>query len=282
MAALNFAVFVKGVPDFREGKVKFKDDNTLDRGATPTVLNPNDHLALAAAREAQVKHGGTIHVVTMGPPNYKVILKEAFEIAGDFGYLLSDRKMAGADTLATAEALAAGVKKIGIPMDVIFAGFKTADGETGQTGPQAAWKMGVPIITHVERIDIHPKERKLVATRLATEEIEEVESPLPAVVVTDPQFAPDYHTATQRLRFKRLNEQSRAKIGDYESRVTVWDAAALGLPDNMIGLKGSPTIVRMVEPIPVPPKERTAKVLDGSRASDIAELAKILREKGVA
>ena len=76
---MKYVVLVKGVPDFRHGHVKFKEDNTLDRGGTPTVLNPNDHLALQGALEAKVKHGGEVHLISMGPPNYKKIIAEATE-----------------------------------------------------------------------------------------------------------------------------------------------------------------------------------------------------------
>src|SRR5687767_15065497 len=121
---MHTIVLVKGVPDFREGKVSFKEDNTLNRGATPTVLNPNDRLALAAALEQKVKHGGRVSLMSMGPPNYKSILKEAMEVYGDDAYLLSDRMMGGADTLATAWTLSGGIKKVGMP-DLVIAGFKS-------------------------------------------------------------------------------------------------------------------------------------------------------------
>ena len=280
---MKTVVLVKGVPDFRQGHVKFKEDNTLDRGSTPTVLNPNDHLALQAALETQVKHGGSTTLVSMGPPNYKKIIAEAMTIYGDRGALCSDIKLGGADTLATAWTLSAAIKKIG-GVDLVFAGFKSADGETGQTGPQTAWLLGWPIVTHVTRIEILPEERRFRAERFVYDEIEEVEGPLPAVIVTDPGFRAEYRMASHRLRLRDVTEATRERAKKADTLVDTWTAADLGVPEGVVGLRGSPTIVRVVEPIPAAPSERTARVLDGAKMGDIEEAARILvaKAKGAA
>lgn len=268
---MEFVVLVKGVPDFRQGKVAFKEDNTLDRSKTPTVLNPNDRQALEAALEAKVKHGGTVHVVCMGPPNYRVILQAAMdEVYGDKLYLLSDRALGGADTLATAEALQAGIRKIG-KVDVVFAGFKTADGETGQTGPQTAWKLGYPLITHVTHFAIDSRTGNALAERVAYDEVEQVEAPLPCFIVTDPSFKTSYRRADHLLKHKELREQTRKRAKEYEKYAVQWGAAELTPPNGTadpkrIGIGGSPTIVRAVDPIPQAPQERTAVVLQGDAA----------------
>jgi electron transfer flavoprotein beta subunit len=264
---MDFVVLVKGVPDFRRGKVAFKDDHTLDRSKTPTVLNPNDRQALDAALEAKVKYGGTVHLICMGPPNYRVILQEAMDqVYGDKGYLLSDRALGGADTLATAEALQAGIRKIG-KVDVVFAGFKTADGETGQTGPQTAWKLGYPLITHVTKFDIGAAGHA-IAERVAYDEVEQVEAPLPCFVVTDPTFRTTYHRAEHLLKFKELRERTQRRAKEFEKHFQMWGAADLTAPNGAadpkrIGIGGSPTIVRSVDPIKQAPSERTATVLRG-------------------
>jgi electron transfer flavoprotein beta subunit len=269
---VEIVVLVKGVPDFREGKVSFKEDNTLNRGATPTVLNPNDHLAIKAALEVKVKQGATVHLVSMGPPNYKSIMKEAMEIYGDHAYLLSDRMMGGADTLATARTLGAGIAKIGKP-DLVIAGFKSADGETGQTGPQTAWFMDYPILTHVTGLEVDAAGRRVVATRRVYDEIEEVEAPLPCFIVTDPEFKINYRKATQRLQFQKLSEATKARAASMDSHFKQWALADLPVDPKLVGLKGSPTIVAKVEPIPAAPRERTAKVYDGSNEVELAEVA---------
>ncbi|MBI4393871.1 MAG: electron transfer flavoprotein subunit beta/FixA family protein [Euryarchaeota archaeon] len=282
--AFNYVALVKGVPDFREGVVKFKDDNTLDRGSTPTVLNPNDKFALDACLEMKVKYGGTVHIVSMGPPNYKKVLEEAMTTYGDRAYLLSDRKMGAADTLATAETIAAGVKKIGAEscqapngsgqIDLIIAGFKSADGETGQTGPQAAWKLGYSLLTHVVKLEVDEKRRLVRAWRTVYGEIEEVEAPLPAFVVTDPQFKTNYRLATHRLKLLNLQDETMSRAKTIDPVFKVWSAADLQLADEKIGVLGSPTIVKMVEPIPQAPRERTAEVLNGTSDEELNVLVK--------
>lgn len=265
---MDYAVLVKGVPDFRQGKVAFRDDHTLDRSKTPTVLNPNDRFALEAALECKVKYGGTVHIVCMGPPNYKVILQEAMEqVYGDKLYLLSDRALAGADTLATAEALGSGIRRIG-KVDLVFAGFKTADGETGQTGPQTAWKLGMPLVTHVIRFELDARSGVALAERVAYDEVEEVEAPVPCMVVTDPGFRTHYRRAEHLLKHHELREQTQRRAKQYEKHFVSWGAADLTPPNGTadpkkLGLGGSPTIVRAVDPIPQPPQERHATVLQG-------------------
>lgn len=276
-SSMDCIVLVKGVPDFREGKVSFKEDNTLNRGATPTVLNPNDHHALNAALAVKVKHGGTVTVMSMGPPNYKSILKEAMQYVGDRAFLLSDRMLGGADTWATAWTLSAGMKKAGLP-DLVIAGFKSADGETGQTGPQTAYLLDYPLITHVISFDVDEKRRVVTCRRLDGQEVETVEAPLPAFLVTDPGFNVDYRSATHRLRFQQLQRETRARAEVIDSVFKMWGLADLPVDPTKVGLKGSPTIVAKVEPIPVAPKERTAKVFRGDNPADLAQAAKVIAE----
>jgi electron transfer flavoprotein beta subunit len=274
---MDCIVLVKGVPDFREGKVSFKEDNTLNRGATPTVLNPNDHHALRAALSVKVRHGGRVNVVSMGPPNYKSILKEAFEFYGDKAYLLSDRMLGGADTLATAYTLSAGIRKIGLP-DLIIAGFKSADGETGQTGPQTAWLLDMPVVTHVTEFDVDEARKVVIAKRLDGLEVETVECPLPAFLVTDPTFNVRYRSARHRLRLQQLQTETRARAEAIDAHFQMWGLADLPVEPNKVGLKGSPTIVAKVEPIPVAPKERTAQIFRGDNGAELTQAVQTIAQ----
>jgi len=269
---MDTLVLTKGVPDFREGAVSFDEDGHLERGKTPTVMNPNDKHALRAALQTKVRHGGDVSLMSMGPPGYQEVLQEGMEtVYADDLYLLSDRAMAAADTWATAITLATAIEKRGVP-DVVFAGFKTADGETGHTGPQAAWALGLPTITHVIALDVDEDAGVLRAKRLVkgdVEEIETVESPMPAFVVTDPEFAPSYRRAEHRLRLKDLEAETRARAADYEDYLTVWDHTDLNLDPEYIGLDGSPTIVSSVDPIPKAPAEREAMVVQAGDAEGL-------------
>ena len=261
---MDTLVLTKGVPDFREGKVSFDEDGHLERGKTPTVMNPNDEHALRAALQTRVRHGGTVSVMSMGPPGYKEVLQEAMESAyADDLYLVSDREMAAADTWATAITLSAAIEKMGVP-DLVFAGFKTADGETGHTGPQTCWCLDMPLVTHVVALDVDEEAGRLRAKRLVEgdiAEMETVETDLPAFVVADPEFEPSYRTAGDRLTLKDLRETARERAADYEDALTVWDHADINVDPDYIGLDGSPTIVSSVDPIPKPPAEREATMV---------------------
>jgi len=266
---MDLLVLTKGVPDFREGAVSFDEDGHLERGKTPTVMNPNDKHALRAALQTKVRHGGDVSLMSMGPPGYQEVLQEGMaDVYADDLYLLSDREMAAADTWATAITLATGIENRGEP-DLIIAGFKTADGETGHTGPQTAWALDMPLITHVIAVDVDEDEETVRAKRLVegdVEEIETVEAPLPAFLVTDPDFEPSYRTAGERLTLKRLRDETAARAVDFEDHLTVWDHEDLNLDPDYIGLDGSPTIVESVDPIPKAPSEREATVVEAGDA----------------
>ena len=275
---MHSVVITKGVPDFSEGQVSFDEDGHLERGKTPTVMNPNDEFAAQAALQTRVRHGGRVSAMSMGPPGYQSVLQQAMEIYADALYLLSDREMAAADTWATAITLATGIKKLGgegEQPDLVFSGFKTADGETGHTGPQTAHCLGWPLLTHVIALDVEPDENRVRAKRLVEGDIEEVETvsaPLPAFVVLDPEFAPSYRMASHRLQLKDLREETAQRAAAYEDHLTVWDHEDLNLDPDSIGLDGSPTIVESVDPIPKPPAEREATMIDPSDVDAMADV----------
>lgn len=262
---MHSVVITKGVPDFSEGQVSFDEDGHLERGKTPTVMNPNDAFAAQAALQTKVRHDGHVSAMSMGPPGYKSVLQEAMEIYADELFLLSDRAMAAADTWATAITLATAIEKVESDIDLVFAGFKTADGETGHTGPQTAWCLDWPLITHVIALDVDEEAGRVRAKRLVegdVEEIETVEADLPAFIVLDPEFSPTYRRAEHRLKLKDLRAETTARAADFEDYLTTWNHEDLNLDPDYIGLDGSPTIVSSVDPIPKPPAEREATMVD--------------------
>jgi len=279
---MHLLTLTKGVPDFREGQVSFDEDGHLERGETPTVMNPNDKHALRAALQTRVRHGGRSSVMSMGPPGYKDVLREAMEsVYADDLFLLSDRALAAADTWATSITLGAGIEQLEDTPDLVFAGFKTADGETGHTGLQTCWVLDMPIITHVVALDVDEAERTVRAKRLVegdTEEIETVEAPMPAFIVADPEFEASYRTASQRLTHKALRAETAERASEFEDHLTTWNAAELNLDPDYIGLDGSPTIVSSVDPIPKPPSERDATVIDAAAGDGMDDLLEEMSE----
>ena len=288
---MHMVVLTKGVPDFREGKVSFDEDGHLERGKTPTVMNPNDKLALRAALQTKVKHGGHVSLLSMGPPGYKEVLQEGMrDVYADDLYLLSDREMGAADTWATAMTVATGLEQLDEEPDIVFAGFKTADGETGHTGPQTNWCLDInenmtdrPLITHVIALDVDEDEGTVRAKRLVEgdiSEIETIEAELPVFIVTDPEFEANYRRAEYRLRYKDLREQTRERAEnlDFDDDVTVWNHEDLNLDPDYIGLDGSPTIVAGVDPIPKGPSEREATMVDPTDEEGMASVLEAMEQ----
>ncbi len=149
---LHSIVLVKQVPDTANisGQV-MKPDGTVNRAMLPALFNPEDKVALEIALQIKDIYGGKVTAITMGPPKASDVLRECLYMGTDEVYLISDRKFAGADTLATSYVLSEAIKKIG-KYDLIFTGRQAIDGDTAQVGPQTAEKLNIPQVTYVEKI----------------------------------------------------------------------------------------------------------------------------------
>lgn len=257
-------VLVKQVPDTHNitGKV-MTDEGTIDRAALPAIFNPEDLNALEMALALREIHGGTVTVVTMGPPGAATILRESLFRGADNAVLLSDRRFAGADTLATSYALACAVKKLGA-FDLVFCGRQAIDGDTAQVGPQTAEKLGIPQITYAESV-LELSGRKIVVKRALDHGTETVECPLPClltVVSTANQPRPasvrkriSNKLAATSLEYKTLlakwpefgsEAALDAFLAERKLRIPVWTAADIGAEESKLGLAGSPTQVYKV------------------------------------
>ena len=169
MESLNIAVIIKLEPDFSEGNVSYNPNGTLNRNETKNTLGPHSAIAAEAAFYAKVKYGSNIFIGTMGPPIADLALQQAQEISdANELHLYSDRAFAGADTLGTAEAIRAGLGKIEGKIDLVFSGHRASDGETGQTGPQVAWKLGFTFLGNVISYDVDVEKRTVRAKRLVS------------------------------------------------------------------------------------------------------------------
>ena len=155
----NMVVLVKQVPDTHNitGDV-MKEDGTINRSALPAMFNPEDLNALEMALQVKERYGGTVTVLTMGPPSAAEVLREALYRGADHVLLLTDRRFAGADTLATSYTLKCAIEKLG-GYDLVFCGRQAIDGDTAQVGPQTAEKLGIPQITYAES-DRQPRRRR--------------------------------------------------------------------------------------------------------------------------
>ena len=271
--ALKIVVLAKQVPDTRNvGRDAMTAEGTVNRAALPAIFNPEDLNALELAlRLKEQCEGSTVHILTMGPQRAADIIRDAMYRGADGGYLLTDRKFAGADTLATSYALSCALKKIGA--DVIVAGRQAIDGDTAQVGPQVAEKLNLPQVTYAEQVE-QVKESSLVVRRRLERGVERVECPLPAVITVNataaevrPQnarlvmkykyamIASEIVAAPDTLAARLASERDYLKIVE----LTVADIVC---DEQQLGLLGSPTKVKKIENVVFQAKE--AKRLSSS------------------
>jgi electron transfer flavoprotein beta subunit len=280
LANLNVAVLVKLEPDFSEGNVSYNSDGTLNRAETKSILGPHSAVASNAAFYAKVSYGARVAVTTMGPPIADIALQQAQVLSdADELHLYSDRMFAGADTLATAEVLKTGISKVdGGNMDIVFSGHRASDGETGQTGPQTAWKLGFTFLGNVIDYHVDLQTRTVRAKRLLSiqgfyDVIEEVEAPLPVFILVDPSYRASFNTVSQRLAFEKYQKEARGRAQNHKQYMKVFNAQELGVNPKLVGLPGSPTIVYKVEKIPKAKASRKAEVIEGSNREQLAKVA---------
>jgi electron transfer flavoprotein beta subunit len=284
MQPLKIVVLAKQVPDTRNvGKNAMKEDGTVNRAALPAIFNPEDLNALEQALRLKDRiPGSTVQLLTMGPGRAADIIREGLFRGADGGVLLTDRKFAGADTLATSYALAQAIRKMN--PDIIIAGRQAIDGDTAQVGPQVAEKLHLPQVTYAEEI-LSFDGQKLQIKRRLERGVETVSAPLP-LVVTVHGSAPECRSrhAKQLMKYKRaksLSEFQEAGNDAYDSalpdylRITEWGVADVGGEETQFGLSGSPTKVKKIENIVFQAKE--SKRLTASDA-DVDTLIKELMD----
>lgn len=274
---LNIAVIIKLEPDFSEGNVSYNSDGTLNRAETKNILGPHSAIACNAAFYCKVKYGARISIGTMGPPIAESALEQA-QLLSDAEelHLYSDRLFAGADTLATAEVLKNGIDKMfgGNKIDIVFSGHRASDGETGQTGPQTAWKLGYTFLGNVIDFNIDMDRKVVIAKRLISLQgmdtvIEELESPLPVFITIDPSYRSNFNTVSQRLVANKLRNEGTKQSKDYKQFLKIFDSKKLELDPKRVGLPGSPTIVYRVEKIPRAKTNRKTEFIDPSNPNNI-------------
>jgi electron transfer flavoprotein beta subunit len=256
----NCVVLVKQVPDTRNitGDV-MKEDGTINRSALPAIFNPEDLNALEMALQVREQYGGRVTVLTMGPPSAAEVLREALYRGADQVVLLTDRRFAGADTLATSYTLKCAVEKL--QFDLVFCGRQAIDGDTAQVGPQIAEKLGIPQITYAESI-VSLEGDEIVAQRAFPLGREWVQCTLPCLLtVVGSANRPRPSSARKRIEYKLAatpleyrtllaawpefeNEgKLDAFLAGRNLRIPVWSADDLGADMDRLGLAGSPTQV---------------------------------------
>ena len=224
---MNIVVCIKQVPDTTEVKLDPKT-GTLIRDGVPSIINPDDKAGLEAALRIKDKNGSHVTVLTMGPPQADLALREALAMGADRAILLTDRAFAGADTWATSSALAGALKKM--DYDLIIAGRQAIDGDTAQVGPQISEKLGIPQVTYVQKFEIKENKEVIVQRQLEDgHEMIKVKAPVLLTAVKE----------LNQPRYMALDKIFEA----YTKQIKVLGINDLDITSDQVGLMASPTRV---------------------------------------
>ncbi|MBR3059720.1 MAG: electron transfer flavoprotein subunit beta/FixA family protein [Oscillospiraceae bacterium] len=264
---MKIIVTAKQVPDTNEVKID-PVKHTLIRDGVPSILNPDDKNALEGALALKDQYpGSTVTVISMGPPQALIMLKECIAMGADDAALLSSRAFGGADTCATSTTIAAGIKKIG-DYDIIFAGRQAIDGDTAQVGPQTAMRLGVPVVSYVQKVvEVNEKERYAIVERQLEDGHEVVKVTLPCVL-----------TCVKELNEPRYMTVGRIIYACEKADIKIWNEKDVELDPADCGLNASPT---KVDKSFTPDPKGKGEMLSGTIHEMSAKLVGSLREKHV-
>lgn len=277
--AYNCVVLVKQVPDTKSiTSDAMNDDGTVKRSALPAIFNPEDLNALELALQIKDRFGGHITVITMGLPAASTILRDSLFRGADEAILLTDRRCAASDTLATSYILSCAVKKI--EYDIVLCGRQAIDGDTAQVGPQLAEKLGITQITYVEEL-VDIDENTITARRNIGNGWQQVKADLPVLLtVTKDANEPRVAAAKRMMKYKNactpievaqrtktenphavdaeLRELIERRCGNLEksgSLIRQLDLDAIKADLTWCGQSGSPTKVHRIQSVVLAAKE---------------------------
>jgi len=264
--AMHIIVCVKQVPDTTNVRIN-PETNTLMREGVESIMNPFDEYALEEALKQKDAHGARVTVISMGPPQAEVVLREAMARGADDAVLLTDRAFAGADTLATSYAIAQAIKKINAKPDLVLFGKQAIDGDTAQVGPGVSEFLDFPLVTYVKSITI--REGTFTVETQMDEGVDVIEGRMPAVMTVVKEASTP--------RFASLSGWMAAK----KTAIPRWGAKDVGAAAAMCGLDGSPT---KVVKIFAPPTKTGGTRMDGREepSAAVEAILKALQDKGVA
>lgn len=262
--SFNLLVFIKQVPDTQNiSGDAMTPEGTVNRAALPAIFNPEDLNALELALQLKDRYDANVTVATMGMPAAAEVLRQALYRGADRALLVTDRALAGADTLATSYTLSCVVKMLG-NVDLVLCGRQAIDGDTAQVGPQIAEKLSVPQICYVEEV-ISLEPGKITARRAIEGGYEVLESPLPALLTVIDCNEPRPENVKRIMKFKRARsageiamankddaaraEAIKADLAAKGLLIEEYNAAAIGADPARIGFTGSPTKVKQVQSV---------------------------------
>jgi len=255
---VKIIVCIKQVPDTAEVKIN-PETGTLIREGVPSIINPYDMHAIEAGLQIKEKLGGTVTVLTMGPPQADSALRDAISMGADDAVLLSDRAFAGSDTWATSYTLSKAIEKLGA--DIIICGKQAIDGDTAQVGPEVAEFLNIPHVSYIRKIE-DITQSTIRVQRLMDEGYDVVESTLPVLLTVVKEL--------NEPRFPSL----RGKMAAKKAEIKKWGSSDIQADESSIGLKGSPTRVKNIF---APGAKKDRKMLEGTPEEQVDALIKELK-----
>jgi len=263
---VRIIVCVKQVPETSNVRMD-EDTGTIVREGVENIVNPLDLYAVELALRLREEHGGHVTALSMGPRSAEKAVREAMAMGCDAGALVSDRAFAGSDSWATSYVLSRSVRKLA-PFDLVLAGVRATDGETGQVGPGLASLLDLPLATYVGRIAAI-EDGRVTVERLVETGYETVRLPLPCLLTVVKEIG------SPRLPTLRGKQRARRQ------EVPTWSPGDLGVDEDLIGLKGSPTrVVKICRPS-VAREGRTADVGTLGLQAAARELAEFLEKENL-
>ncbi len=229
---MNITVCIKQVPGTTKVDID-PETGALKRDGIASKMNPYDLYALETALRLKEEHGGEISVITMGPPQAEAIIREAYMMGADKGYLLTDRRFAGSDVLATSYTLSQGIKKID-QTDLIICGKQTTDGDTAQVGAAIAEWLDIPHVTWVRRIEGITYSGMILEKNMA-ESFETVKVKFPCLITVDKDIYMPRLPSYTKMKTTRDNPINYLSLDDLDDK-----------DSDKYGLSGSPTSVERI------------------------------------
>jgi len=234
---MHIVVCIKQVPDSAQIRVH-PVTNTIMRQGVPAIVNPYDLYALEEALRLKDQYGGRVTVLTMGPPMAEAALRKAISYGADDAVLVTDRVFAGSDTLATSYALASAIQQIhkDMPVDLVFTGKQTIDGDTAQVGPGVAKRLDMQLLTYVSKVrSLDLEKNEIVVERRSEGGVQVLKTSTPSLITV--------LEGNNEMRFATMANMFRAS----RYPVKIWNKDLAGIEDpTKTGLKGSPTVVSKV------------------------------------
>lgn len=254
---MNIVCCIKQVPDTTQVKID-PATNTLIRAGVESICNPYDLVGVEAAVKLVEKYGGKVTIITMGIPQAEAQLRDCLAVGANEAVLISDRALAGADTLATSFTLASAISKINEtdPVQIVFCGKQAIDGDTAQTGPGIATRLGFTQLTYVSEIQGIDTEKNLITVRREIEGGSQIiECKLPVLLTVELELGGARYASLPNL------------IKAIKQEIKVWGAKDLGCNPDQLGLKGSPTSVKTIF---APPPRKGGPVFDSTEGMEKA------------